>query len=149
MGSLFGTTAPLLSDGVAVFEIAVAVLLLVGTFVVRRGWVRLHARIQASMVLLNVPVVLVWMVPRYLSVVFPGLPSEIVDPFYWVPTLMLVVGAIAEGLGVYIVLVAGTNLLPERFRFRSYKRWMRADLVLGWGVVVLGLGTYFVWYVHA
>ena len=147
MGAFFPDAASFVADGVALFEVAVGVMLVVGMFVIRRGHVRAHRWIQSSMVLVNIPVVLVWMLPRYLSQVLPGLVDEFGSPFYWVPTLMLVLGAIAEGLGVYIVLVAGTNLLPERWRFRRYKLWMRTELILWWSVLALGLSTYYVWYV--
>lgn len=146
MTGVFAISAPVAADGVALVEVGMAVTLLVGMFVVRSGRVRLHAYLQSSIVLGNLPVILIWMLPRYVALILPGLPAELLQPFYLVPTLMLVVGAAAEGLGVYILLVAATNLLPERWRFRSYKRWMRTELCLWWTVVVLGLVTYLVWY---
>jgi uncharacterized membrane protein YozB (DUF420 family) len=147
MGALFGTGAPAVSDYVAVFEIAVAVVLLAGMFVIRAGRVRLHRYMQSSMVLVNVPVILAWMMPHYLASVAPDVSDEIGILYYLIPTAMLVAGAAAEALGIYILAVAGTNLLPERLRFRRYKRWMRTELVLWWAVVLLGLTTYYVWYV--
>ena len=146
MGALFAPDAPMSSDAVALVEVGIAVMLLVGMFVIRRGHVRAHMYIQSSMVLLNIPIVLIWMLPRYYASVLPGLPGEFSGAFYWVPTLMLIAGIAAEALGVYIVLVAATSLLPERFRFRRYKLWMRTELALWWSVVVLGLSTYYVWY---
>ncbi|MGB6499844.1 MAG: hypothetical protein WBG19_00365 [Thermoplasmata archaeon] len=147
MGAIFGTPAPPLSDWVALFEIGIAGLLLVGMFVVRAGHVRLHKYIQSSMILVNIPVVLAWMVPQYLTYVLPDLGSEISQPYYYLPTIALVAGSLAELLGIYILLVAGTNLLPERYRFRRYKLWMRTELGLWWTVVVIGLLTYYFWYV--
>lgn len=147
MAGLLGTRAPLPSDLVALVEVAIAVLLLVGAFLVRRGHVRAHLLVQSSMVLVNLPIVLAWMVPQFLANVLPDLPGEIGGPFYLVPTLMLLAGGCAEGLGIYILLVAGTGLLPERWRFRRYKLWMRTELGLWWSVVVLGLSTYLTWYV--
>lgn len=123
-----------------------AVLLLAGAFVVRTGRVRFHKYLQSAIVLVNLPIVLVWMVPRFVADILPGLPGEIAEPYYLVPTLMLVVGAAAQALGLYILLVAGTNIVPTRLRFRRYKLWMRTELLLWWAVVGLGLATYFVWY---
>jgi hypothetical protein len=114
---------------------------------VRAGHVRLHAYLQSSIVFVNIPVVLVWMLPSYLTNVLPGLSSGWSMPFYWVPTLMLIIGVAAEALGVYVILVAGTNWIPERWRFRRYKIWMRTVLGLWWAVLLLGLLTYYVWYV--
>jgi len=46
-----------------------------------------------------------------------------------------------------VVIVAGTNILPQWLRFAHWKRWMSVDLVL-WAVVVFrGLPTYCAWYV--
>jgi uncharacterized membrane protein YozB (DUF420 family) len=146
MTSIFAASAPAASDLVAVLEVGIAVLLLVGGLLVRRGHVRAHVIIQSSMVLVNIPIVLVWMVPQYLSYVLPALGSEIAEPSYLLPTIMLGAGAAAEVLGIYIMLVAGTNLVPERFRFRRYKLWMRTELLLWWSVIVFGLLTYYFWY---
>ncbi|MCI4344321.1 MAG: hypothetical protein L3J87_01680 [Thermoplasmata archaeon] len=146
MTYLFSASAPVVSDAVLVFELAVGALLLFGGYLARRGRIRLHMYLQSSMVLVNVPVVLAWMVPQYLDYVLPGLPGEIGQPFYLVPTLMLVAGAAAEALGIYILLVAGTTVIPERFRFRRYQLWMRSELVLWWGVLIAGFSTYYVWY---
>ncbi|MCI4336937.1 MAG: hypothetical protein L3K17_07075 [Thermoplasmata archaeon] len=130
----------------AVVEVAIAIMLVVGMWVVRRGHIRAHMYIQSSMVLVNIPFVLLTMVPYYLAYVLPGLPGEISEPFYLYPTIMLVAGLSAEALGVYIVLVAATNWIPERFRFRRFKLWMRTELTLWWVVVFVGLTTYVVWW---
>ena len=44
------------------------------------------------------------------------------------------------------MLVAATNILPQRFRFQRYKPWMRTELGLWWLVVMIGVGTYYLWY---
>ena len=56
-------------------------------------------------------------------------------------------GTIAELLGLYIVLVAATSIVPKRLSFKRWKPWMRTELALWWLVIVLGIGTYYVWYV--
>jgi uncharacterized membrane protein YozB (DUF420 family) len=147
VSSLLGTDAPYFSDVVALFEIATGIALVAGMFLVRAGHVRLHAYLQSAIVFVNIPVVLVWMVPSYLKNVYPYVGPYLNQPFVWVPTLMLGVGAVAEALGVYIVVAAGTNWLPEGWRFRRYKLWMRTMLGLWWSVLLLGLLTYYVWYV--
>ena len=144
---LFPPAAPLVSDFVAIFEIGVALVLLTGAFVVRRGHVRAHKYMQSAMVLVNIPIVLSWMIPRYIDLVWPRLESNFTNDFYWIPTIMLIIGAAAEALGLYIILAAGTEWLPIRFRLQRYKPWMRTELVLWWLVVITGLSTYYVWYV--
>ena len=49
--------------------------------------------------------------------------------------------------GLYILLAAGTRLLPERLRLIRYKLWMRSVLALWWMVLMLGFATYVRWYV--
>ena len=48
---------------------------------------------------------------------------------------------------LYILLAAGTNVLPHNFRVTEYKLWLRSLLVLGWLVLLLGIATYGRWYV--
>jgi uncharacterized membrane protein YozB (DUF420 family) len=148
MIEILSDDAPFYANLFLVVELVIGVLLLAGMFLVRRGHVRAHMYIQSSMVLVNIPIVLLWMLPSYTTFVLPDL-GEIAQAFYWVPTLMLVVGAAAEILGVYIILVAATNIVPVRWRFRRYKLWMRTELVLWWSVLLLGVGTYYVWYSSA
>ena len=59
---------------------------------------------------------------------------------------MPVLGTIAEVVGIYIAVVAGTKIIPKRFQFTSWKWWMRAELVLWMVVLVSGFGTYCAWY---
>jgi plastocyanin len=60
-----------------------------------------------------------------------------------------VVGLVVQLLALYVVLAAGTNLLPQRWRFRRYKPWMRSTLALWWLALLLGAATYYVWYVQS
>jgi hypothetical protein len=147
MGGLFPADAPFYSNLVLLVEFAIGALLIAGAFIVRAGHVRLHKYLQSSMVLVNIPIVLAWMVPAYQLYVLPYIPQYIGTEYIYVPTIMLAFGVAAEVLGVYILLVAGTNWVPERLRFRRYKLWMRTELALWWGVLLLGVATYYVWYV--
>jgi hypothetical protein len=53
----------------------------------------------------------------------------------------------AELVGLYIVMVAGTKILPQRLCFTGWKLWMRAELMLWSAVLFSGLWTYDVWYI--
>jgi uncharacterized membrane protein YozB (DUF420 family) len=55
---------------------------------------------------------------------------------------------VAELTGLYVILAAGTNLLPKFLRLPNYRAWMRATLILWWVVLLLGVATYVRWYVH-
>jgi uncharacterized membrane protein YozB (DUF420 family) len=147
MAGGFPPGAPILSDTLAIVEVALAVMLLVGVALIRRGHVRAHRILQSSIIFVNIPIVLYGMIPAYGTYVLPDLPGGLGQAMVLVPTLMLVFGVLAEALGVYIVLVAGTDWVPERFRFRRYKLWMRTELALWWGVVVAGLLTYWLFWV--
>ena len=48
---------------------------------------------------------------------------------------------------MYVVLAAGTRILPEKLRITKYKVCMRTVLVLWWIVLLLGMATYARWYV--
>ena len=66
--------------------------------------------------------------------------------YYQAAIIHAVLGTIAEVLGIYIVIVAGTKILPKRLQFTSWKWWMRTELVLWMIVLVSGFTTYCVWY---
>jgi hypothetical protein len=127
-------------------ETILAVLLVVGMFLARSGRIKQHAWIQSFVILANLPVILVWMVPSYLLNVGPYVGPYLSMDWIYFPVAMLVVGALAEGLGIYVVLVAGTNFVPARLRFRRYKLWMRTVLILWWTVFLLGVGTFYAFY---
>ncbi len=135
------------SDLVLLVELAFGTVLILGAVAARLGHIRLHMYLQSSVVLVNLPVVLATMAPEYLQYVAPSLPGGLVHPWVLYPTLMLIGGAVAEALGVYIVLVAATAWVPERFRFRRYKLVMRTELGLWWLVLLCGVATCYAWFV--
>jgi uncharacterized membrane protein YozB (DUF420 family) len=147
MGAFFPANAPVVADAAAIAEIVMAIILVFGAYLAWRGQIRWHRTLQSAVVLVNIPIVLYAMVPPYLKYVAPNLPAQLGAPGTLIPTIMLFAGAAAELLGIYIILVAGTNWVPERFRFRRYKLWMRVELGLWWGVVIAGLTTYWLFFV--
>ena len=58
----------------------------------------------------------------------PELPGHLGRSYFAIATAHGVLGMVAELFACYILLVAGTNLLPPRLRFTRYKLWMRAAL---------------------
>jgi hypothetical protein len=48
------------------------------------------------------------------------------------------VGALAWLMAFYVMLVAGTPLIPRRFCFSNYRRWMCTVFVLWWAAFLLG-----------
>ncbi len=146
MGFL-GTNATFSADLNLVAHIAMGIALLCGMMLARRRHYRAHKYCQSSILLLNLPLIAFIMFPSFRDQVQPQLPGSLGDRFYAVATAHAVIGVIAQALGLYILLVAGTKLVPRRLRFGRYKRWMRTELVLWWIVVLVGVGVYSVWYI--
>src|SRR6266699_3436910 len=108
---------------------------------------RLHAVCQSAIVLLNLAVIALAMFPSFHHQVSPQLPGKIGKPYYALASAHAALGVIAEIGGLYILLAAGTSLLPRRLRLTRYKFWMRIVLAAWWLVLLLGLATYARWYV--
>src|SRR5215831_969247 len=141
-----GTAAPWSSDATLIIELGMGVVLLVGWRLARRGRYRAHAWCQSVVVLLNPAAILLVMVPSFRRS-FAPIPPHLVNSYYVLAAVHAALGALAELFALYILMVAGTNILPKRLRFIRYRAWMRAALVLWWTVLLLGLATYARWYV--
>jgi uncharacterized membrane protein YozB (DUF420 family) len=145
--AFFETAAPRAADLVLVLEIAMGVGLSVGARLARKGRFRQHAWCQSTIVLLNLAVVVVMMIPSFRFHVLPRIPAKLGKAYYALSTTHAAIGTVTELAGLYILLSAGTSVLPEKFRITKYKVWMRTVLVLWWVVLLLGLATYARWYV--
>jgi len=128
-------------------EIAMGVGLLIGAWLARRRRFRQHAWCQSAIVLLNLAVIVLVMMPSFQVQVVPEIPLRLAKTYYALATAHAALGTITEIAGLYILLAAGTGVLPEKFRITKYKAWMRTVLVLWWLVLLLGLATYARWYV--
>jgi uncharacterized membrane protein YozB (DUF420 family) len=145
MSGFLGTGASFASDLNLALQLSMAAALAVGMALARRKHYRAHAVCQSAVVLLNLALIAVIMLPAFRDGVLPGLPAGITKPYYSIATLHAAAGGAAQLLGIYIVIAAGTKLLPERLRLKNYKRWMRTELALWWSVVFLGAATYYIW----
>ena len=143
----FDTAAPGAANLVLALEIAMGVGLLVGAGLARKGRFRQHAWCQSTIVLLNLAVVAVMMIPSFHVHVLPRIPAKLGKAYYALATTHGAFGTITELTGLYILLSAGTSVLPDKLRITKYKLWMRSVLVLWWVVLLLGLATYTRWYV--
>jgi uncharacterized membrane protein YozB (DUF420 family) len=141
------TAAPLVANVVLVLEIAMGIGLLLGARLARKGRFRQHAWCQSTVVLLNLAVVFVMMIPSFRVHVLPRVPAKLGKAYYALATTHGAFGTVTELAGLYIVLSAGTKVLPEKLRITKYKAWMRSVLVLWWVVLLLGMATYTRWYV--
>jgi len=144
---LLGTAAPRGADLVLLLEIGMGVGLVFGAWLARNGRFRQHAWCQSVIVLSNLALVAVMMIPSFRVHVFPRIPAKLGKAYYAVSTAHAALGTVTELIGLYILLSAGTNVLPEKARITKYKVWMRSVLVLWWAVLLLGFATYGRWYV--
>jgi uncharacterized membrane protein YozB (DUF420 family) len=142
-----GTAAPRYADLVLLLEIAMGLALLIGAVLARKGRFRVHAWCQSAVVLLNLAIVVLLMIPSFYVHVSRNIPAKLGKAYYALPTAHAALGSITEIAGLYILLAAGTNVVPQRFRMTNYKLWMRSVLALWWLVLLLGLATYVRWYV--
>jgi len=142
-----GTQAPLAADIVMLLEIAMGAGLLVGAWLAKAKRYRQHAWCQSTIVILNLTVVGITMVPSFHMQVLPRIPAKLARSYFALATAHAALGSFTELTALYILVAAGTQLLPERFRIQRYKPWMRSVLVLWWLVLLLGFATYARWYV--
>src|SRR6266404_1550733 len=111
-----GTGAQLSADVTLATEIAMGMTLLLGMLLARRQSYRAHAWRQSAVVVLNLIVIAQVMAPSFRSQVAPKIPARLARPYYAVATGHAIMGCITELLGVYIILAAGSKILPESLR---------------------------------
>ena len=97
--------------------------------------------------MLNLAMIVFTMIPSFRVHVSPKIPIKLGKACYALASAHAALGTITEIVGLYILLVAGTRLLPEKVRITNYKLWMRSVLILWWVVLLLGFATYARWYV--
>jgi uncharacterized membrane protein YozB (DUF420 family) len=142
-----GTGATFEADLSFVVQVAMGLALIAGYLLAKRKRFAAHGVCQTTVLLLNLGMIGLVMWPSFEQQVRPALPKGLHKWYYAAATIHALLGAAAELLGLYIVIVAGTRVLPQSMRFRNWKRWMRTELVL-WSIVLLtGVGTYYTWYV--
>ena len=142
-----GTAAPGYADLVLVLEILMGVGLLAGAQLARSKRFRAHAWCQSVIVLANFIVIVVVMVPSFHTHVSPRIPLKLGKAYYALATAHAALGTITEIAALYILLAAGTDVLPSKLRMTDFKIWMRSVLTLWWVELLLGLAVYVRWYV--
>jgi len=142
------SAAPVSADVVLLVEAVMGMALLAGAVLARRRHYRAHAWCQSAVVLLNLVVIGSAMVPSFYIQVAPKIPQAMRKSYYAIAAGHAALGIIAELAGLYVILAAGTNILPKFLVLKNYRAWMRATLLLWWVVLLLGVATYLRWYVH-
>lgn len=142
-----GTQAPRYADGVLLLEFLMGAGLVIGAVLARQRCFRAHAWCQSAIVLLNLGVIVFTMLASFRVHVSPKIPCKLGKAYYALATAHAALGTVTEIAGLYVLLSAGTRLLPEKFRITQYKPWMRTVLLLWWLVLLFGLATYARFYV--
>jgi len=145
--SFLGTGATFEADLNLAVQVGMGLALVTGSFLARRKRYAAHGICQATVLLLNLGMIGLIMWPSFQQQVRPGLPKVFHKWYYAGSTVHALLGGTAELLGLYIVLVAGTQIVPQSLRFKNWKRWMRVELTLWLIVVLTGVTTYCMWYV--
>ena len=140
--------APGAADLALLIEIMMGVALFAGAVLARRGRYRAHAWCQSTVVLLNLVAIGFAMAPSFYVQVAPKIPRAIRKPYYAIAAGHAVLGALAELVGLYVIVAAGTNILPRCLHLRNYRAWMRATFILWWVVLLLGVAIFVRWYVR-
>ena len=142
-----GSGATFAADFNLLVQLAMGAALVVGVFLARHKRFAAHGLCQTTVLLLNLVMIITVMLPSFHQQVRPPLRRVLHRLYYALPTIHAILGMAAEFVGIYIVLVAKTNVLPTALRFTNWKRWMRMEFAL-WSVVLLiGVATYYRWYI--
>jgi plastocyanin/uncharacterized membrane protein YozB (DUF420 family) len=148
MKGLLEMGAPRSADFNLLLQFAMAAALTLGMFLARAQRFRAHGWTQSTVLLLNLGAIGSIMLPSFHRQVLPHVTAARHDTYYAVAVAHAGFGALVELLGLYVVLVAATNVLPKYLRFRNYRLWMRTTLALWWVLVLMGVGVYYVWYIQ-
>jgi uncharacterized membrane protein YozB (DUF420 family) len=145
---ILGSAAPWRADLTLLVEVSMGMALLAGAVLARRRHYRAHACCQSAVVLLNLVIIGLAMAPSFYIQIASKIPHSLRKPYYAIAAGHAALGVIAELMGLYVIVAAGTHVLPDRLRLRNYRAWMRATLALWWVVLLLGMATYVRWYVR-
>lgn len=142
-----GTGATFEADLNLLVQLVMGIALIAGSFLAKRKRFTAHGICQTTVLLLNLGMIGFVMWPSFQQQVRPTLPKGFHRGYYAAATIHALLGAAAEFLGLYIVIVVSSRVLPQSLRFKNWKRWMRIELML-WSIVVLtGVWTYYAWYI--
>ena len=147
INGLLGTGATFAADINLIVQLIMGLALITGWILAKRKRYRAHGVCQTTILLLNLVMILLVMWPSFCQQIAPRLPRVFHGWYYATAVIHAVLGTMAELLGLYIVIVAGTDFLPRWLRFKQWKRWMQAELALWFIVLFTGIGTYYIWYI--
>src|SRR5271154_377093 len=133
MKGFLGPGATCGADLNLVVQLIMGVALAMGALLAKRRRYRAHGICQTTVLLLNLLMIGLVMWPSFQQQVKPAMAKVLHKWYFEVALVHGVLGIAAELLGLYIVIAAGTSILPERLRFNRWKLWMRTEMGL-WAV---------------
>ena len=136
------STSTLGGDVNLIVQLLLGVTLLAGAHLAQRGFYGAHGACQTTALALTLLLTVAWMAPTFRDVYEGSIERGVVNRVNVAVAGHVVLGTLTLLLGGWIVLVAGTRLVPPRWRFTNYKVWMRTLLVLWWLGIVFGVATY-------
>src|SRR3984893_5093803 len=119
-----GTGATFGADLNLVVQLVMGVALIAGAHLAKQKRYRAHGICQTTVLLLNLVMIGLVMWPSFQEQVKPALTKVHHKWYYEVAIIHAALGVTAELLGLYIVIVAGTNVLPRWLRFNNWKWWI-------------------------
>ncbi len=122
-------------------QLGLGLLLLVGFLLARRSQYALHGACQSVALVATLLMTAVWMAPAFHANYGPAI-FRLGNRVNVAAAAHVVSGTLALLVGIYVVLVAGTPLIPKALRFTSYKAWMRTLIAIWWLALLLGVLTY-------
>ena len=147
VNGFLGTNATFGADVNLIVQLSMAGALIGGVLLAKKKRYRAHGACQATVLLLNLWMIGFEMWPSFRLQIAPRIHRLFHTNYYRIATIHAVLGAAAELLGIYIVLVTATELVPPSLRFTQWRQWMRTELVLWFFSLAWGIGTYYEWYV--
>ncbi|MGQ9494102.1 MAG: DUF420 domain-containing protein [Anaerolineae bacterium] len=141
---ILGTRANLIADINLILQVVILVILIVGASQAKRRNFQIHHVWMTVAVVANAVLIVAIMNPS----LFRILPFALRNPGADKPTALwphMLLGAVAELLGVYIVL-SGNMGQPDALRRRNLKWLMRITFLLWVLALVAGIVLYKVWY---
>ena len=129
-----------------VAQLAMLTGLWVGFVFAHTGRIRKHRNTQTTMVLTNLVFIFLFMGWSFWNFVIAGGTTGGV-----VARLMMahgILGIVAEGSGIYLMLRMRTQVIPPRFRVSNFKPVMQTTLGLWTLLVLMGVGVYYYRYLE-
>lgn len=142
-----GTGATFAADLNLVVQCIMGAALLVGMLLAKQRRYKAHAVCQTSVLLLNLLMIGLVMWPSFQQQLGFGIRRAFHNRYYATATIHAALGTAVELLGLYIVVMAGTNLMPQWLRCKHWKALMRTELALWLIVLSSGVATYYTWYI--